>query len=412
MSDSRKRAAVLLVGLSLLTTSLGGVASATSKSGGGTPGVFVTSVSPGTAVAGTSVDFTVQMQNNTSDTTIGSVNTKAVGFTLTSASTPSGSAAVVNNVAQFRNLGLAPSSSVAVHIVATVPCAPGRYKMQSTAKTSSDFSGVTFAASGAGPIRVSGACALSFQTQPANATVDATISGTAFDPEGPPVSVQALDGNGAPVSTSGGSVSMAIGANPTGGSLHGTTTEAIVNGVATFDDLSIDVHGVGYTLVATSGAATVTSDAFTIADAGADCSGSCTIEATASDGTEASLTNFSSSGDAFLIWNVDTVDCPGYEETTGTLTFGSSGDGEKRVIITIPADVFTRKPDVGWQVCFGTDGDATFTDRDGQIVSVGLLPDCGAVDGVAPCVISRQHNTDGSLSVIFRAPAGDPKGRL
>jgi hypothetical protein len=408
MGDSRKRAVLFVVVVSLLTTGLAGAASA--KTSG--PGVFTTSISPSATFAGTSVDFTVVFQNNSSDTTIGSVNTRMLAFTLASASSPVGDAAVVNNVAQFRNLGLAPGTSTSVHIVAAVPCAPNRYKATSTAKTSANFSGVVFAASNAGPIRVSGACALEFNTQPSDTAVNDTITGTPFDPTGPSVSVQVLDANGNPVTSSAGSVSMSIGTNPTGGTLHGTTSQPVVNGVATFGNLSIDVHGVGYTLVASSGAATATSASFAIADAGTSCSGSCTTTATASDGTVATLTNFSSSGDAFVIWNVDTVDCPGYAETTGTLTFGSSGDGEKRVTLTIPADVFIRKPDAGWQICYGTDNGATFTDANGNVVSVGLLPECGAVGFVSPCIVNRVHNDDGSFSVIFRAPAGDPRARL
>src|SRR5439155_322966 len=49
-----------------------------------------------------------------------------------------------------------------------------------------------------------------------------------------------------------GSVTVAIGSNPAGGSLSGTTTVAAVGGVAVFPTLSIDRAGVGYTLSATA----------------------------------------------------------------------------------------------------------------------------------------------------------------
>jgi hypothetical protein len=45
---------------------------------------------------------------------------------------------------------------------------------------------------------------------------------------------------------------IAIGANPVGGTLSGTTTVAAVAGTATFANLSIDKAGAGYTLAATS----------------------------------------------------------------------------------------------------------------------------------------------------------------
>jgi fibronectin-binding autotransporter adhesin len=49
-----------------------------------------------------------------------------------------------------------------------------------------------------------------------------------------------------------GNVNVAIGTNPAGGVLSGTTTQAAVNGVATFNGLSLNNTGAGYTLVATS----------------------------------------------------------------------------------------------------------------------------------------------------------------
>src|SRR5581483_8195981 len=45
----------------------------------------------------------------------------------------------------------------------------------------------------------------------------------------------------------------AIGNNPAGGTLSGTTIVTVVNGVATFGNLSIDKAGNGYTLTASSG---------------------------------------------------------------------------------------------------------------------------------------------------------------
>jgi Tol biopolymer transport system component len=58
---------------------------------------------------------------------------------------------------------------------------------------------------------------------------------------------------------------VAIGTNPSGGTLSGTTMIIAVAGVATFSNLSIDKAGTGYTLQATSGALTAaTSAAFNI----------------------------------------------------------------------------------------------------------------------------------------------------
>lgn len=49
-------------------------------------------------------------------------------------------------------------------------------------------------------------------------------------------------------------VTLTLGANPAGGALAGTRTKVAVNGIASFDDLTLDRPGAGYTLVATSGA--------------------------------------------------------------------------------------------------------------------------------------------------------------
>jgi hypothetical protein len=61
-------------------------------------------------------------------------------------------------------------------------------------------------------------------------------------------------------------VTLAIGSNPGGGTLSGTLTVTVVNGVATFSDLSIDQSGDGYTLHATAGGTlpAIDSDPFSI----------------------------------------------------------------------------------------------------------------------------------------------------
>jgi hypothetical protein len=69
----------------------------------------------------------------------------------------------------------------------------------------------------------------------------------------PAVTVQVLDIEGRAVTGSTASITLTLGANPGGGTLAGTLTVAAIGGVATFADLSIDHHGSGYTLVATSG---------------------------------------------------------------------------------------------------------------------------------------------------------------
>ena len=98
---------------------------------------------------------------------------------------------------------------------------------------------------------------LAFGTQPSNTTAGGTIS--------PPVTVQIQDAFGNLVTSSTASITLAIGNNPGGGTLSGTTTVTVVAGVATFSNLSIDKAGTGYTLTASSSGLTgATSSAFNI----------------------------------------------------------------------------------------------------------------------------------------------------
>src|SRR5207302_9086487 len=85
---------------------------------------------------------------------------------------------------------------------------------------------------------------LAFTVQPSNTVAGAAIS--------PAVQVTALDAAGNPVSSFTGSITVALGNNPGGSTLSGTTTTAAVGGVATFVDLSLNKTGTGYTLTASA----------------------------------------------------------------------------------------------------------------------------------------------------------------
>jgi uncharacterized repeat protein (TIGR03806 family) len=100
------------------------------------------------------------------------------------------------------------------------------------------------------------ATALAIVQQPTSAAADDTIGA---------VQVAVQDAGGATVSGSSAPVTMAIGANPAGGTLSGTLTVNAVDGIATFADLSIDHPGTGYTLAASAtGLSGATSSAFDI----------------------------------------------------------------------------------------------------------------------------------------------------
>ena len=99
--------------------------------------------------------------------------------------------------------------------------------------------------------------ALAFVQQPGTTQVGAAIS--------PPVTVRAVDSGGSTVPSFTGVVTIALGANPGGGTLSGTTTATAVAGIATFANLRISQPGAGYTLTASaSGLTGATSAPFTV----------------------------------------------------------------------------------------------------------------------------------------------------
>ena len=84
------------------------------------------------------------------------------------------------------------------------------------------------------------------------------------------VVVTVQDAGGNTVAGASNNVTVAIGNNPSGGTLSGTLTAAAVNGVATFSTLSINRSGTGYTLTGSAAGLTgATSNAFNITVGGA-----------------------------------------------------------------------------------------------------------------------------------------------
>jgi hypothetical protein len=81
----------------------------------------------------------------------------------------------------------------------------------------------------------------------------------------PGVQVAAEDGHGNVVTSFTGNIAIAIGTNPGGSTISGTTTIAATSGIATFPNLSLDKADPGYTLAASaSGLTGVTSGTFNI----------------------------------------------------------------------------------------------------------------------------------------------------
>ncbi len=112
-------------------------------------------------------------------------------------------------------------------------------------KLTATSAGLTSVTSGTFNITTGPAVKLGFTVQPpATATAGANMS--------PTIRVAAQDSLGNTVTTFTNNILMAIGTNPSGGVLTGTTTVKASAGVSSYSTLKINLTGVGYTLVATS----------------------------------------------------------------------------------------------------------------------------------------------------------------
>ncbi len=85
---------------------------------------------------------------------------------------------------------------------------------------------------------------LVFTAEPSNVAAGNSIA--------PAVTVSVEDSSGNVVTTANNTITLAIGTNPSTGTLAGTIAVGAVNGVATFSNLSINKVGTGYTLTASA----------------------------------------------------------------------------------------------------------------------------------------------------------------
>jgi hypothetical protein len=383
------------------------------------PKPFTMTLSPSVSTAGASAQFTATFTNWWLFNKLGSANLSVpTAYSITGVLTSRGTATVVGNTVQLRNLNLAFLHSFTVKVTATAACSASAGNVWSAAaKTAANFTGNAFLLITPANKRssaVTGACSLAFVTQPADTGPGAVISSVTFDPDGPSVQVGVFDGannlrtGGAPVL-----ISMAIGTNPPGDGLLSGLPALTSAGIATFSDLSIDQPGDGYTLVASAGTLSATSDPFNIAglvlvcEAGDDCSGSLS-----EGGTSGTVTALDTGSDALLTMSLTPagtlgeLDCDDYTEHSGTLTFNLTSSSEKEVTMTFDrGDYYIPLGD--FQVCFQSGSEPAF-----------LLPNCSTYYSsfyydppVPPCV--EERTSYGSVvSLTFLAPSGDPKGRV
>jgi hypothetical protein len=406
---------------------------------------FTMVVSPASAAAGQPTTFSVTLTNQTGQQQLGSADiTVPSAFSGVSAADPAGpaTATVSGNVVQLRNASLPPGGSVVVSITATPPasaaCSGATFTWDVIAKQANDFNGppgndLTLNTQGSSLTTTvsGGGCALRFVAgrQPADARVGQTITSLAYQPSGPPVQVEVVDGAGNRVTSSTASVTVALGPSVGTGTLHGTVTVAATAGVASFSTLSIDAPG-SYTLRASSpGLTSATSNAFRVDQVAVVCVEDVTCSATLANGTTTfgvtAPGNAGTDAGALVMDNGIGVqiDCAGYDELTATPTVIEGPDRAKTVTSTIDKRTMNQLPNNGasfLQMCFGAPytfatrpgTPLTGVDTNGDSVAdffYGLLPDCGT----APCVSSRNKTKAGDGVIVTQAPGGtsDPAYR-
>src|SRR5436853_2958683 len=157
-------------------------------------------------------------------------------------------------------MSVVPSHGVAVFSSLTIEWAAAGCTLQASATTGT---GATLSGSSATFAITPGAAThLVFSVQPVTTAAGATIT--------PAVQVTARDERENTATGFTGTVTVTLAANPTGGTLSGTTVVAASAGIAAFSGLAINKAGTGYTLSATAAGQTgATSTAFDITPASA-----------------------------------------------------------------------------------------------------------------------------------------------
>ncbi len=227
-----------------------GVASGTSAVFNITPAAAATmvfSVQPSNVVAGAAIAPSVQV---TARDSFGNLASGFTGNVTVALGANPGLSTLGGTTTQAAVLGVASFPGLTLDRVAT------GYTLTASSAGLPGITSTTFSVSPAPPTT------LVFLTQP--------TSSAAGSPIAPPVQVEARDQFGNRATQFSTAISLAIGVNPGGSVLGGSTSVAAVAGVSTFTGVSLDRAGVGYTLVATSGGLTMaTSNTFEITPANA-----------------------------------------------------------------------------------------------------------------------------------------------
>ncbi len=206
------------------------------------------STQPSAATAGAAIAPAVKVTARDASGGVATGFTEDVTLTITAGTGTAGST-LSGTVTQGAVLGVATFSNL------SIDNSGSGFRLSATA------AGVSGTTSSPFTINAGAATRVTYTVQPGTASAASFIPGAT----GPAIQVTARDALGNPVKTYTGSVTVALSANPPGGTLAGTKTVSAVAGVASFNDLTLDKSGAGYRLVGSAaGLAPDTSDAFSI----------------------------------------------------------------------------------------------------------------------------------------------------
>ena len=368
-------------------------------------------------------------------------------LSLTSTQSPfAGTVSASGGVIRLRDLALHPGKSVTLSVGARAECSPAHapYAFTTAVKESNAFNGTgnDFIIDGPQPaLDLVGRCSLAFGSQPANAQRSSDITSEVYLPTGAPVTVAVLDGSGVgPVTWWTTPITLALDANPGGATLSGFTAAAPVQGVAKFLDPGrtpsgprLNISAAGYRFTAASAGITAAppqSSSFGVVDVGRRCVGqqSC-AGSTSNPKSTAAVSALAGNNNDLLSVSLGSATstnftCAGYTTTTDVLDFnltslsGAPSGGPKTAAFTLLAKFVTR-PAKAYEACFlsnqpfttksGAPATGVDTNGDGVVDSyAGLLPNCDCRHPVPPCVVSKERDKRGNVTITIVAPPGDP----
>jgi hypothetical protein len=422
MGSPVRRYVVLLAALSMVFVGLlasGATAATTTKP-------YSVDITPACVPLSTSTQFKVTLRNTTKTQMLGSANVFApAGYVITGANaTPDGSAA------ELRNLNLAPGGTTTAFFTASSSVA-GAADWSIIAKQSNDYNGspgnnLTLDTANSHLRSYVDTCVLVFGRGPASATTDLKVTSEPFNPTGAPVTVQVLNAPGGQVvTTSTDEISLALSASGATGALTPSTpTATAAQGVAVFDAstatnfFSVSPPHFGYQLVASSsntGIDATTPATFDVWGVGTKCTGKGCEATLTQDGVTADvLTPDSALGNLLAVsFGVEpSLVCAPYVPLLPdnfVVSFMFDGAGNRQVTITVPGPA--PRPVSQDRVCYDPSGSQTFTDRSGNTVEIGLLPDCKNNSPKPPCQLPSKTDKVGNQIISFLAPPGSTRGR-